>query len=60
MTGDLNDFYLGIPMAEYEHKRIPIAMIPPAVMEYCDLQALIHNGCVYVEIEKACMAYLKL
>ncbi|KAI2513563.1 Reverse transcriptase (RNA-dependent DNA polymerase) [Fragilaria crotonensis] len=52
MTGDLKDFYLGTPMTEYEYMRIPISMIPPAIMEHYQLTPLIHNGHVYVEIRK--------
>ena len=52
MTGDLKDFYLGTPMTEYEYMRIPVAMIPPAIMEFYNLWELVHNGYVFVEIRK--------
>jgi hypothetical protein len=29
MTGNLKDFYLGMPMDDYEDMRIPVTIIPP-------------------------------
>ena len=52
MTGDLKDFYLGTPMDNFEYMRIPIAMIPPAIMEFYKLWYLVHNGYVCVQIRK--------
>ena len=52
LTADLKDFYLGTPMARYEYMRIPIWMLPPAIIEQYNLRPLFHNGYVYVEIRR--------
>jgi len=52
MTGDLKDFYLGTPLARYEYMRIPVAMLPDEILDHYNLRPLIHNGHVYVEIQK--------
>ena len=52
MTADLKDFYLGTPMDRYEYMRIPIDMIPEAIIEQYNLRLLIHNGAVFVEIRR--------
>jgi len=52
MIGDLRDFYLGTPMApkNYTYMCIPIALLPPNIMDHYNLCPLIHNGHIYVEI----------
>jgi len=52
MTADLKDFYLGTPMDRYEYMRIPVDMLPTAIIDQYDLTPLIHNGHVYVEIRR--------
>jgi hypothetical protein len=52
MTGKLTDFYLGTPMDRYEYMRIPVHMIPDAIIEEYNLTPLIHNGFVSVEIQR--------
>ena len=52
MTADLKDFYLGTPMARYEYMRIPIDMLPDAIIDQYNLRPLFHNGYVYVEIRR--------
>ncbi|KAI2491412.1 Reverse transcriptase (RNA-dependent DNA polymerase) [Fragilaria crotonensis] len=52
MTADLKDFYLGTPMTRYEYMRIPIDMLPAAIIEQYNLRPLFHNGHVYVEIRR--------
>ena len=49
---DIKDFYLGTLMTQYEYMRIPLQMLPPAIVEQYNLTPLIHNNCVYVEIRK--------
>jgi hypothetical protein len=49
-TFDLKYFYLGTPMKRKEYMRIPIASIPPSIIEQYHLLDLIHNGFVLVEI----------
>jgi hypothetical protein len=39
-------------MERYEYMRIPIDMLPDAIIEQYNLQPLIHNGAVYVEIRR--------
>ncbi len=52
MIGDLKDFYLGTPMqpADYAYMCIPVAVMPPDIMDHYNLDALVHNGHIYVEI----------
>jgi hypothetical protein len=52
MTADLKDFYLGTPMARFEYMRVPIWLLPDAIVEQYNLKPLFHNGFVYVEIRK--------
>ena len=52
MTADLKDFYLETPMDEYEYMRIPVAIIPDAIMSKYNLAPLVHHNHVYVEIRK--------
>ena len=52
MTIDLKDFYLGTPMSRYEYMRIPIDMLPEAIIDQYNLRPLFHNGYVFVEIRR--------
>ncbi|KAI2490112.1 Reverse transcriptase (RNA-dependent DNA polymerase) [Fragilaria crotonensis] len=52
LTADLKDFYLGTPMSRYEYMRVPIWMLPEAIIEQYNLTPLFHNGYVYVEIRR--------
>ena len=54
MVGDFKDFYLGTPMQpwDYAYMQIPVGVIPPDVMEHYQLHTLVHNGHVYVEIQR--------
>ena len=49
---DIKDFYLGTPMKDFEYMRIPMHMIPQAIIDQYNLTPLIYNNCVYVEIRK--------
>jgi hypothetical protein len=59
MATDLKDFYLGTPMARYEYMRIPIWMIPDAVIAQYNLLPLMDNGYDLSKFDVACMAYHK-
>jgi len=54
MIRDLKDFYLGTPMQlrAYAYMQIPVAVLPPDIMDHYQLHELIHNGHVYVEIRR--------
>jgi hypothetical protein len=52
LTADLKDFYLTSPMSCYEYMRVPIWMLPAAIIEQYNLTPLFHNGFVYVEIQR--------
>lgn len=52
MATDLKDFYLGTPMTRFEYMRIPLFMLPDAIIEQYDLLPLVHNGYVLVEIRR--------
>jgi len=53
MMGDIKNFYLGTPMApkkDYAYMRIPVAMLPPTIMDHYNLHKLVHKGHIYVKI----------
>jgi hypothetical protein len=52
MTLDLKDFYLCSDLPDYEYVRIPMHMIPPAIVELYKLENKISNGYVYAEVRK--------
>jgi len=54
MMGNLKDFYLGTPMQppDYAYMRIPVTVIPPAIMDHYKLHDLVHHSHVYVEIRR--------
>jgi hypothetical protein len=52
MTGNLKDFYLNMPMDEYEYMHIPMSVIPDSIFDHFKLANLVHNGYVVVEIGK--------
>ena len=39
-------------MTQYEYMRIPLQMLPTAIIKQYNLTPLIHHNCVYVEIRK--------
>ena len=39
-------------MARYEYMRLPTAIIPQEVIDEYNLTALVHNGHIYVEIQR--------
>jgi hypothetical protein len=49
---DIKDFYLNTPMERYEYMMIPVSLIPKAIFDQYKLGPLVHNGHVYVEIQK--------
>ena len=50
MIGDIKNFYLGTPMTRYEYMRLPIAIVPPEIIEEYNLMSKIHNEFIYIEI----------
>ena len=56
MTIDIKDYYLGTPLpaSRYEYIRIPLCMVPAAVLDRYNLHPYITHGHVYFEIRK-CM-----
>jgi len=52
MTCDIKDFYLNTPMAWCEYMRLPLDLIPPAIVAQYNLATLAHQGWVYIEINK--------
>ena len=49
---DLKDFYLNNDMERYEYMRIPLNLIPQAIIDQYNLLSIAHNGHVLVEIRK--------
>ncbi|KAG7345707.1 hypothetical protein IV203_033238 [Nitzschia inconspicua] len=58
MTGDLKDFYLGTPMADYEYMRIHQCYIPDDIFELYNLATLLDGDYVYVEIRRGIVKYV--
>ena len=52
MCADIKNFYLGTPMARYEYMRLPIHLIPDEIVQAYDLLPKIHDGHVYLEIQR--------
>ena len=49
---DLKDFYLGTPLPRPEYMRIPVRLLSKRIIELYNLGPLVHNGYVYVRLEK--------
>jgi hypothetical protein len=52
MNIDVENFYLGTPMVQFEYMWVPVKWIPPNIMAQYALTSLIHNNNVMVEISK--------
>jgi hypothetical protein len=52
MCMDVKNFYLNTPMERYEYMRLPMVQIPNEIIQQYQLQALAHDGWIYVEIRK--------
>jgi hypothetical protein len=52
MCGDIKNFYLGTPMSRYEYMHLPINIIPQEIIEAYNIMPLVHNGHVYIEIQR--------
>jgi hypothetical protein len=52
MMMDTKNYYLGTPLPIYEYMRLPISILPLAIIEKYDLTRLAVNGWVYIEIRK--------
>jgi hypothetical protein len=52
MCMDIKDFYLNTNLPRPEYMKIPISMIPQSIIDQYHLLAIVHNGYVYVEINK--------
>lgn len=52
MTLDIKNFYLNTPLDRHEYMRIPVAIIPPSIIDHYNLLPLVANGHVMVEIVK--------
>lgn len=49
---DMKDVYLNTPMQEYEYIHLPLHLIPPEIIQQCNLLDLVDSSCVYMEIWK--------
>ena len=47
---DIENYYLGTPMDDYEYMFIPITSIPQEIIAHYKLRDIVHNGKVYMEI----------
>ena len=52
MCDDVKNFYLNTPMDRPEYMKIPIDLIPPEIIIEYKLLDLVHEGYVYIEINK--------
>jgi hypothetical protein len=53
MCLDIENFYLGTPMARFEYMKIPIDVFPQATIDQYNLLQHVHNGFIYLEVRKA-------
>jgi len=51
-TIDIKNFYLGTPMQVYEYMRVPLSVIPQAIIDHYNLEAIAQDGQVMVEIQR--------
>ena len=51
-TFDTSKIYLGTPMARPEYMRLPLRIIPPEIVQKYNLEAIAHDGWVYIKIVK--------
>ena len=51
-TADAKNFYLETPMERFEYMRMPIKLIPQAIIDLYDLEPKVKNGHVYLEISR--------
>jgi hypothetical protein len=49
---DLKNFYLNTPLDRYEYMKMPIVLIPPKIIDQYNLLPLVHNGFVFIKIQK--------
>ncbi len=49
---DLKNFYLNTPLDRYEYMKMPITLIPDEIINQYNLLPLVHNGFIYIEIQK--------
>jgi hypothetical protein len=52
MTADIEDYYYGTVMPEFEYMRMSLKDIPEEIVTQYDLLRLSSNGWVYMQIEK--------
>jgi hypothetical protein len=59
MTLALKDFYLCSDLPDYEYVRIPMHMLPPAIVQLYQLESKMSNGYVYAEVRKGMYGLLQ-
>ena len=47
---DIKDFYLNSQLREYAYMRLPVKIIPTAIMDQYNLYDLVSDGFVYVQV----------
>ena len=53
MTVDIRDFYLNLPMIQFEYMKLPIDVIPNKIIQQYNFRPLVHSDDhVYIEIWK--------
>ena len=52
MTADIKDFFLNNILPRKEYAKIPMAIIPPIIIQLYDLEVKAIGGHVYIEISK--------
>ena len=51
-TLDISNFYLGTPMERPDYMKMPLKIMPPEIVEKCNLKELEVDGWVYIKIAK--------
>ena len=52
-TGDISNMYLMSDLIDSEYVKFKVDLIPPRIIQYYNIQHLIHEGYIYARINKA-------
>lgn len=53
MCIDIKNFYLCVPLDQYEYMRMPLSVFPDHIREQYDLERKAKNGQIYLEIRRS-------
>ena len=53
MCADIANFHITNTLDKYEYMKLPLEIIPEEITQQYNLRNLVHNGFVYMEIQKS-------